>query len=276
MSWLRSLRQRIKQHWIIVGIAVIAGVIALIFAGYWLDWTGFNVYSIVWTVRESNSTTLAKVDEQQPAKTLWDWLQLAGIVAIPVAVGVGATRFTTKQAQVSEEANRKQRETELQIAESQQRETTLQLYLDRMSELLLERNLRKSKLNTEPRNIARARTLTVLRRLDANRKGSVLQFLHEADLFHIISLSQADLSRANLKANYLGKADLSFANLEGADLSFTYMGETILIGANLKGASLYLADLSGAHLRDAIVTAEQLGKAKSLKGATMPDGTKHS
>jgi hypothetical protein len=33
---------------------------------------------------------------------------------------------------------------------------------------------------------------------------------------------------------------------------------------------LYHADLSGAK-----VTSEQLGKAASLKGATMPDGTKH-
>jgi hypothetical protein len=33
---------------------------------------------------------------------------------------------------------------------------------------------------------------------------------------------------------------------------------------------LYHADLSGAK-----VTSEQLGKAAFLKGATMPDGTKH-
>jgi uncharacterized protein YjbI with pentapeptide repeats len=35
------------------------------------------------------------------------------------------------------------------------------------------------------------------------------------------------------------------------------------------------ADLSGTDLRGAIVTDEQLAQAKSLKGATMPDGTVH-
>jgi uncharacterized protein YjbI with pentapeptide repeats len=33
------------------------------------------------------------------------------------------------------------------------------------------------------------------------------------------------------------------------------------------------ANLSGADLTDAKVTPEQLDKAKSLKGATMPDGS---
>ena len=43
-----------------------------------------------------------------------------------------------------------------------------------------------------------------------------------------------------------------------------------LSGANLRGASLEWADLEGAN-----VTDDQLAQAKSLKGATMPDGTKH-
>jgi uncharacterized protein YjbI with pentapeptide repeats len=33
--------------------------------------------------------------------------------------------------------------------------------------------------------------------------------------------------------------------------------------------------LSGAKLSGANVTSEQLGKAASLEGAAMPDGTKH-
>ena len=58
-----------------------------------------------------------------------------------------------------------------------QRETALQTYIDKMSELLLEKHLRTSQPEEEVRKIARVRTLTVLRGLDANRKGSVLQFL---------------------------------------------------------------------------------------------------
>jgi uncharacterized protein YjbI with pentapeptide repeats len=35
------------------------------------------------------------------------------------------------------------------------------------------------------------------------------------------------------------------------------------------------ADLSGADLSEANVTLEQLAQVRSLKGATMPDGTLH-
>jgi hypothetical protein len=109
------------------------------------------------------------VDEMQPAKTLWDLLQLAGIVAIPIVVGLGVARFTAKQAQVTEEANRKHRQTELEIAIDNQREAALQAYIDIMSELLLEKRLRESTEDAEVRKIAYVRTLTVLPRLDSKR-----------------------------------------------------------------------------------------------------------
>jgi uncharacterized protein YjbI with pentapeptide repeats len=55
-----------------------------------------------------------------------------------------------------------------------------------------------------------------------------------------------------------------------------------LTGAGLRGAKLEGADLSGAILTGADMqgaansTEEQLASAKSLQGATMPDGTKHA
>ena len=48
-----------------------------------------------------------------------------------------------------------------------------------------------------------------------------------------------------------------------------------LRGANLQGAYLQDANLKDASLRGARVSRDQLATAKSLKGATMPDGTKH-
>ncbi|HEU5378913.1 MAG TPA: pentapeptide repeat-containing protein [Ktedonobacteraceae bacterium] len=52
-----------------------------------------------------------------------------------------------------------------------------------------------------------------------------------------------------------------------------------LTGANLSEAYLYGtldgADLSGADLTKAEAPPGTLEKVKSLKGATMPDGTKH-
>jgi uncharacterized protein YjbI with pentapeptide repeats len=169
--------------------------------------------------------------------------------------------------------------------------------------------LRDSAEEDEVRKIARVRTLTVLPRLDADRKMSVLQFLYESGLINkdklIIDLSganlfQADLLQANLSNANLSAANLSPANLDGANLSeadlsgafgvgpigaviiranlnrATLSGVT-LIEANLNGVSLSEADISGADLRDAKnITIEELEKqAKSLKGATMPDGSIH-
>jgi uncharacterized protein YjbI with pentapeptide repeats len=160
--------------------------------------------------------------------------------------------------------------------------------------------------------IGRIRTLTLLRRLDGKRKGSVLQFLYESNLIgktgvRYIDLSGADLTKAKLKGANLTKADLSKVNLYGsymkranlnsaylinanlrgailtgadlsiADLTGADLSIADLTGANLSDAKLYGADLSGADLRDAtgIVTKDLEKKAKSLQGATMPDGKIH-
>jgi hypothetical protein len=69
--------------------------------------------------------------------------------------------------------------------------------------------------------------------------------------------------------------DLSGANLRGADLTGAFLRETKLIDAKLQGANLQGADLSDADLSNAKVTDEQLAKAETLQGATMPDGSKH-
>ena len=48
-------------------------------------------------------------------------------------------------------------------------------------------------------------------------------------------------------------------------------------GLNMGGANLIGADLSGPDLIDAKrVTDEQLAKARTLKEAIMPDGSKHN
>jgi serine/threonine-protein kinase len=53
--------------------------------------------------------------------------------------------------------------------------------------------------------------------------------------------------------------DLTWANLSGADLRGANLGYTIMDSVNLTGAK---------------VTDEQLTVARTLKGATMPNGTK--
>jgi uncharacterized protein YjbI with pentapeptide repeats len=224
-------------------------------------------------------------------KTFWDWLQL---LIIPAVLAVGGYLFNYTTSRNERKATQLRDQTERDIALDNQHEQALQAYIDNMSELLLEKQLRESGQDDEVRKIARVRTLTVLPRLDEWRKLSVLQFLHESDLIDkdksIIDLFGADLREARLKEANLGRAMLAGADLRGAnliyadlsdaDLSKADLVEAYLIGANLTRANLNesnlgRADLSEANLSGAKVTAEQLDRAKSLKGATMPDGTVH-
>ncbi len=129
------------------------------------------------------------------------------------------------------------------------------------------------------------------RRFGDNLSGANL---HKADLYRA-DLRRADLRQSNLSGADLRRADLRRANLSeadfrGADLRGVSLCDYLLIEANREGANLQEADLSDAELSradlsgadlsdaelyDAIVTDEQLAKAKSLKGATMPDGSIH-
>jgi hypothetical protein len=106
-------------------------------------------------------------------------------------------------------------------------------------------------------------------------------------------LSAAHLQGTNLSLAHLGEADLRDAHLNDAKLNGAYLYDTDLSGADLSGADLSDAegrfesgarmirtrldgaDLSGVDLTNARITEEQLREAKSLEGATMPDGRKY-
>jgi len=93
-------------------------------------------------------------------------------------------------------------------------------------------------------------------------------------------LMQANLSNANLRSTNLSGAQLSSANLSNADLRGAWLvaepSDPLVHGANHpRNADLTGADLSGADLEDARVTKFQLEQARSLEGATMPDGSEH-
>ncbi len=259
-------------RWIVGSLTIFS--IGLIFAAYHFKWTGAGF---------SN-------------KTFWDWMQL---LIIPIALAVVAIWF-----------NRVERRNEQAIASDNQQEAALQSYFDKISELLLRENLRESTSDTEVQVIARVWTLTVLRRLDNERKGNILKFLYESGLIEqdepIIRLDQANLAGADLKiaylkGAYLGASNLDGANLQGAslveakllfadliradlseaDLQDANLAGTDLSGANLsktdmQGANLHNANLNGADLKGAKITEEQLKDVKSLKGTILPDGSKHA
>jgi uncharacterized protein YjbI with pentapeptide repeats len=223
-------------------------------------------------------------------KTVWDWLQLLGVLAIPVVIAVGGWMFGAQQSAHQNKLEDQRAKNDRQIEELRAQDAALQAYLDQMSQLMLGGNLRDSEEDSEVRTLARARTRTVLARLDGQRKGRVVQFLYEAslivrehpvvslsdvrlrgaDLSHLdlsgaylsgadlssADLSSADLSDADLSGAKLIDADLSFASISGANMSGTYLNranlsETDCIDADLSGADLSEANLSGAFLRDA-------------------------
>jgi hypothetical protein len=169
--------------------------------------------------------------------------------------------------------------------------------------------LRASDADSEVLRLAKARTLAIVANSDAEGNRSVTRFLTDLDLVKwsdsVRLLSQAHLADADLGGAFLPAADLNTsllrdANLSGAmlvsadlsgavlrnadlrsaelgyaDLQGAVLVDADLSGANLDRAVLTGADLSGANLTSARVTDEQLDASESLKGATMPDGSKH-
>jgi uncharacterized protein YjbI with pentapeptide repeats len=236
-------------------------------------------------------------------KTLWDWLQLLGVVATPVVVAVGGFLFTQQQQQQADRSSAAQQASDAAIALDQARETLLNTYIDRMSDLLMptdpfQTSLINSGSGDEARVAARIRALDVLGRLDGARKRQVLQFLYEANLIggvvntkRIVNLQGADLSEAALHVANLHIADLSGVILSGADLSSAQLrginlSDANLSRANLRAANLYCdepshgsptcanlggatlrgADLSGANLSGANLSRANLSCARPTKG----------
>ena len=178
--------------------------------------------------------------------------------------------------------NSSQKKTEQEIEIMRQQQATLEAYYDRMTDLLLHHNLRIPNENDEKRSIARARTLAVLRSLDAERKGQILRFLHESRLLWgevpgeevhnlnsyvygeknneampIVNLQGADLSTAKLKEISLGLSDprgvdmRTGPNEHGTDLRFTVLRGVDLSKADLEGANLSMASFSGSNFSEA-------------------------
>lgn len=264
-----------------VTMLVCCGVGVLIWgpAGFW-EWTG-----VVGKARNGHWV---------PRKSFWDLLQLLIVPLVLAGVGIWFSR--------------RERTTERTIADDQLQEAALQGYLDRLSDLLLDKDLRASEVDSEVQTLARARTLTLLRGLDGDRKGFVMQFLYDAELIspranggRVITLNGADLREARLRGAFLGSANLQGARLGGADLAGAHLAnanlmadfpnatlilahlvEALLGRANLEGADLRCADLratdtrgmncKNANLRETVITDRQLQAAESLEGATMPDG----
>src|SRR5215211_3472224 len=168
----------------VLAISFIALLVPLFIATYvnftqdaWPTWSGFGV----------NRGPILQSNEQfQREKTYWDLLQL---LVIPLGLAVGGYLL-----------NQSARRSELQIAEQNSQESALKSYLDYIKELLLDKSLRE---DSEAQALATAQTRTVLRTLNGERRGHVLQFLHDARLIQknnpLINLEDANLQSAKLQ-----------------------------------------------------------------------------
>jgi len=120
-----------------------------------------------------------------------------------------------------------------------------------------------------------------MRRANLSGAKLVRADLRSADL-SVADLSNADLTGASLRSAVLSGAELREADLRGAVLSGAHLKGAFLFRADLRGADLKGADLGDADLGDANlsnargVSNEELEQqAKSLEGATMPDGQQY-
>jgi uncharacterized protein YjbI with pentapeptide repeats len=259
----------------------------------WPSWTGFRGKT-VWD---------------------WMQLFIVPLALVLVTIAFTLQQNTRQQEIQRQTAAREQElenqraEVDREIEDQRAQQAVMQSYLDQMGVLLLDRNLRGADQDSAVRNVARARTLTTLAALDPYRKQKVLRFLNETKLIQrsspdgepVISLRYAELQ--GVKLGHIGQlggfdlngivavnADLSNANMvnavvHGADLREADLSEVNLTNADLLGAKLIGAtltntdltntDLTNADLTDAKVTEEQLEAAKSLEGATMPNGQKY-
>ncbi len=227
------------------------------------------------------------------ARVSWNWLQF---LVLLVLLGAGLLWLGIQQRQELQELSQEQRETALATASEQRQNTLLNNYTDAISNMLLHDNLLHAGVEDVAKRVTDARTQEVLRSLDALHKASVLRFLYQTNLinndYHIVRMAQVDLREArlaqiDLRDTYLVGAnmyevDLRSAILSDATLTFVDFSNANLEGANLQAADMHNvnltgADLTRANLKDAVgVSMEQLAKAKSLKGAILPDGSVHA
>jgi hypothetical protein len=231
---------------ILLWVRVAAVLVAIVAIGLWIrigyasPWTGFG------EEESGEEGTKPKAREARPRKTLWDWLQLGGILAVPIAITFFGTWFTVQQAQQSQKIEDQRAEAEQKLAEQRAQYERLQAYLDQMTTLYLQKDLSDEKVRT----LLRSRTLTVLESLGPDGPDLEQGPRHKR--------TEHALRHKRIVMTFLSEASLINKDNPVVDLK----------EANLSDANLTSAYLNGARGW----TEKQLRAAQSLKGATMPDG----
>lgn len=298
--------QKIKRPLLVVAIIVASMLVILTIVGIigsylfnW-DWTGLGPY-----VAPPHTAS----SDFQRSKTLWDWMQL---LIIPLALAVIAILFNRSERKNEQRiASDNQQEAALQAYFDKMSELLQHEHLGESPPPREAVVIARARTATVLRILNPSRCASIIQflsqvgvlklRVENSAKSSFdWPLKNEYSLaginlpetnFNRVDLSMIHLEGANLYRAFLREAnlegtDLSRANLQRANLSHANLQKANLSGANLQGARLFGADLQGANLvgtdlekanlfHAKISRQEQLEKAKSLKGAIMPDRSKH-
>lgn len=243
--------------WLLTAIVTILLVVALVFVGYRVPWTGFASTVTKEVTRTTEAGGQEVTVETQHEKKLWEWLGLAGVLAVPVVLSIGGLWYNHRQTQREQGRIEAEKEREEMAASQRAQDAALQAYLDQMSNLIVDRGLRNQPKASDLHKIAQARTIAILLGMDESRKRRPLKLVYELRLIDkddpLIRLTNAGLDNAHLKEATFHDAclrcvDLRCADLEGADLNGCDLSYADLRGANLKDASLASVSLRGANL----------------------------
>ncbi len=236
------------------------------------------------------------MNEKQNRKILRNsnlWIVFPVLIIVLLA---GILWSLVRQDDLERQSVQQQHTTTLLTAHTRDQETLLMNYMNTISDLMVSDKLLTASTMAPATVDAEAQTQIVLRELDANHKGILMRFLYQTRLinndYHSISMANADLRGAHLASldlrdTDLTGADLTDADLRGVNLSYATLSYVNVTGANLTGANLYGSELhnitvmgatmAGVYMKDAFNLGNtSFTQAKSLSGATMPDGTKHS
>ena len=201
-----------RRAWIVVAALVVAAVVVGNFLGWW-DWkTLIGWRALVGYIRPEEAT-----DRKDAVLVYAVMVAGGGVAAITAAVGLANLYYTRKNLEQQREQQRELEKNRVEgaaVLEAQRAQgSVLQAYYEQMGKLLTEYELRTTS-REDIKLLARGRTLTVLKELDADGKGSLLVFLYAAGLIDVdnpaVVLFGAELIEARLRV-----ANLEYANLGG-------------------------------------------------------------
>lgn len=209
-------------------------------------------------------------------QTYWEWLDL---LIVPLVLALGAYYLSRREQKIDREIAKEERENDRNLAKQKEEETALEVFIGRIGDLLVQ-GLKEAKPGDPRIDLARTYTLTILRRLNGERKSVVVRFLYEAGLLgylqffdevpqlvqSIVSLARADLSHVNLDGADLTGIDLALTNLSKAKLRNAILVKANFIGAELVGVDFHGSALPSSELSAAYIVRTSMREA----GLAMP------